>query len=90
MAGPRSLRERLAAYPPARSLDGAELSGAVIRSGRRVVVLDDDPTGTQTVTDVPVVTRWDRDDLRWALAQPTTALFVETNSRSRPRRGRPR
>jgi uncharacterized protein YgbK (DUF1537 family) len=84
IAGPRSLRERLAAYPPARSLDGAELSGAVIRSGRRVVVLDDDPTGTQTVTDVPVVTQWDRDDLRWALAQPTTALFVETNSRSMP------
>jgi uncharacterized protein YgbK (DUF1537 family) len=56
----------------------------VIRSGRRVVVLDDDPTGTQTVTDVPVVTEWSADDLRWALAQPTTALFVLTNSRSMP------
>jgi uncharacterized protein YgbK (DUF1537 family) len=60
------------------------LSGAVIRSGRRVVVLDDDPTGTQTVTNVPVVTQWNSDDLRWAMTQPTTALFVLTNSRSMP------
>jgi len=84
IAGSRSLSARLAPYPPARGLDGAQLSGAVIRSGRRVVVLDDDPTGTQTVTDVPVVTQWTGDDLRWALAQPTTALFVLTNSRSMP------
>ena len=74
----------MARYPPAPSLDAAVLRGAVIRSGRRAVVLDDDPTGTQTVTDVPVVTRWGADDLRWALVQPTTALFVLTNSRSMP------
>jgi uncharacterized protein YgbK (DUF1537 family) len=84
LAGPRSLSERMARYPPAADVDPAVPRGAVIRSGRRVVVLDDDPTGTQTVTDVPVVTRWGVDDLRWALAQPTTALFVLTNSRGRP------
>ena len=82
VAGPRSLSS---GWRPTRllELDSAQLSGAVIRSGRRVVVLDDDPTGTQTVTDVPVVTQWE-DDLRWAMTQPTTALFVLTNSRSRP------
>ena len=63
----------MARYPPAADVDAAVLRGAVIRSGRMAgpVVLDDDPTGTQTVTDVPVVvTRWTTEDLRWALAQP--------------------
>lgn len=58
------------------------LHSAVVRSGRRVVVIDDDPTGTQSVADVPIVTQWGVTDLRWALTQPTTALFVLTNSRS--------
>ena len=26
--------------------------------GRKLVVLDDDPTGTQTVYDIPVLTTW--------------------------------
>jgi uncharacterized protein YgbK (DUF1537 family) len=68
------------------SADGVEpalLAGTVIRSGRRVVVIDDDPTGTQSVANVPIVTQWTVSDLRWALTQPTTALFVLTNSRSR-------
>jgi len=73
----------LGAGTPAPRDSAAELlPGAVIRSGARVVVLDDDPTGTQTVRDVPVVTDWSVPSLRWALVQPCTALFVSTNSRS--------
>jgi uncharacterized protein YgbK (DUF1537 family) len=53
-----------------------------VQSGRRVVVIDDDPTGTQCLADVPVVTRWSVDDLRWGLVQPTTTCFVSTNTRS--------
>ena len=53
-----------------------------IRRGRRVVVLDDDPTGTQCIADLPVLTRWTVPDLRWALQQPTTGFFVLTNTRS--------
>jgi len=68
--------------PPPRDSVAALLHGAVIRSGRRVVVLDDDPTGTQTVRDVPVVTDWSVPSLRWGLTQPCTAFFVSTNSRS--------
>ncbi|MDH2443477.1 four-carbon acid sugar kinase family protein [Amnibacterium sp. CER49] len=49
---------------------------------RRTVVLDDDPTGTQTIRDLPVLTRWTADDIAWALAQPAPAFFVLTNSRS--------
>lgn len=48
----------------------------------RVVVLDDDPTGTQTVRDLPVLTRWAAADVDWALAQDTPGFFVLTNTRS--------
>ncbi|MFJ2115709.1 MULTISPECIES: four-carbon acid sugar kinase family protein [unclassified Streptomyces] len=67
--------------PPVRQVDPAEV-GAAIAGGRRLVVLDDDPTGTQTVADVPVLTTWTVDDLRWALRQDSTAFFVLTNTRS--------
>jgi 3-hydroxyisobutyrate dehydrogenase-like beta-hydroxyacid dehydrogenase/uncharacterized protein YgbK (DUF1537 family) len=67
--------------PPERIVDDAELAAAVSRS-RRVVILDDDPTGTQTIAELPVLTRWGADDVRWALRQPTSAFFVLTNTRS--------
>ncbi|VEH05736.1 Uncharacterized protein conserved in bacteria [Corynebacterium kutscheri] len=47
-----------------------------------LVVLDDDPTGTQSVADLPVLTRWREEDLAWALEQKTPAIYVMTNSRS--------
>jgi uncharacterized protein YgbK (DUF1537 family) len=53
-----------------------------ILEGRRLVVLDDDPTGTQTIADIPVLTSWSVADLQWALQQPTTGFFVLTNTRS--------
>ena len=51
-------------------------------SDRKVVVLDDDPTGTQTVADVDVVTAWDVDLLSRQLAASTNGFFILTNSRS--------
>ena len=50
--------------------------------GHKLVVLDDDPTGTQTVHDVPVLTVWDVDTLRAELAQPGPCFYILTNSRS--------
>jgi uncharacterized protein YgbK (DUF1537 family) len=55
----------------------ARLAGAP-----RIVVLDDDPTGTQTVQDVPVLTSWSAEDLAWALGQGRPGCFVLTNTRS--------
>jgi len=51
-------------------------------SGRKVVVLDDDPTGTQTVHSVPVLTEWPVDILRTELANDLPAFYLLTNSRS--------
>ena len=53
-----------------------------IQAGRRLVILDDDPTGTQTIADLPVLTSWSVADLQWALQQPKTGFFVLTNMRS--------
>lgn len=47
-----------------------------------LVVLDDDPTGTQSVAGLPVLTRWEREDLDWAMAQSAPAVYVLTNTRS--------
>jgi len=53
-------------------------------TGRRIAVLDDDPTGSQTVHGVQVVTRADGDGIDAALSAPGSTCFVLTNSRSLP------
>ncbi len=58
------------------------VQAAARASERTLVVLDDDPTGTQTVHDVPVVTRWDVATLRAELARAEPCFFILTNSRS--------
>jgi uncharacterized protein YgbK (DUF1537 family) len=50
-----------------------------------VVVLDDDPTGTQTVHDVPILTGWDVDVLSAEFGRATPLFYILTNSRSLPR-----
>jgi uncharacterized protein YgbK (DUF1537 family) len=53
-------------------------------SRRKVVVLDDDPTGTQTVHSIPVLTEWPVETLRAELANDLPAFYLLTNSRSLP------
>ena len=57
---------------------------AVEASGRKVVVLDDDPTGTQTVHDIPVLTEWTVEALCSELTHDLPAFYLLTNSRSLP------
>lgn len=47
----------------------------------KIVVLDDDPTGSQTVHGCLLLTRWDVQTLREALADPSPLFFVLTNTR---------
>jgi uncharacterized protein YgbK (DUF1537 family) len=54
----------------------------VAASARTVVVLDDDPTGTQTVYDTPVLTEWSAPVLRREFQRQTPLVFILTNSRS--------
>ena len=48
---------------------------------RLIVVLDDDPTGVQTVHDVYVYTRWDRETVLEAFRREKRMFFILTNSR---------
>lgn len=77
----------LSSYPAELDLDARTVADAVSRSGRVLVVLDDDPTGTQSVSDLPVLTRWETDDFRWAFSLRVNgvrppAVYVLTNTRS--------
>jgi uncharacterized protein YgbK (DUF1537 family) len=72
----------LAGYPPEVDVRAAEVAASVAASGRTLVVLDDDPTGTQSVADLPVLTRWSAADFEWAFAQQAPAVYVLTNTRS--------
>lgn len=49
---------------------------------RKIIVLDDDPTGTQTVHDIPVVTDWQMDTIREIFSMKEQMVFILTNSRS--------
>ncbi len=48
---------------------------------RTWVVLDDDPTGIQTVHDVAVYTHWDKETLKRALVNEKGLFYILTNSR---------
>ena len=76
--------ELLAGLPPAPTITAAEVAKAQAASGRAPihVVLDDDPTGTQSVSNLPVLTSWTIDDFDWALSTGAPAVYVMTNSRS--------
>lgn len=76
----------------AAALDALPPVGTVIHRGRgplnptvrKVIAVDDDPTGTQTVSGASLVTGWEPGDLDWLLAQPEPVGFVLTNSRAHP------
>lgn len=80
-----TVEQLTASYPPAPPLRPVSVRSAMDEhaSTRPVfIVLDDDPTGTQSVSDLPVLTAWEEADLQWALAQDPPAVYVMTNSRS--------
>jgi uncharacterized protein YgbK (DUF1537 family) len=59
--------------------------GRICRSGKiRIVVVDDDPTGSQTISDLPVITAWDQDLIEEVMGEDYPGFFILTNSRSIP------
>ncbi len=51
-------------------------------ANQTIVVLDDDPTGTQIVYDTPVLTRWSVDLLAAEFSRAEPLVYILTNSRS--------
>ena len=48
---------------------------------KKIVVLDDDPTGVQTVHDISVYTSWEKDSIRQGFEEKNNLFYVLTNSR---------
>ena len=59
----------------------AALAAEAAASNRKIIVLDDDPTGVQTVHDIYVYTDWTVESLRKGFAAPEKLFFILTNSR---------
>jgi hypothetical protein len=72
--------------PPARVEPDARrrIRRALADAGRRIAVLDDDPTGSQTVYGVDVVTVFEPDELAAGLSSAGSTCFILTNTRSLP------
>jgi uncharacterized protein YgbK (DUF1537 family) len=51
----------------------------------KIIVLDDDPTGSQTVHSCLLLMRWDVDTLRLGLQDDAPIFFVLTNTRALPK-----
>ena len=73
--------ETLQQLPPHAGKVQLRLKKALSSLKGKIVVLDDDPTGVQTVHDVYVYTRWDRETIREAFRAPERMFFILTNSR---------
>ncbi|WP_338441059.1 four-carbon acid sugar kinase family protein [Synechococcus elongatus IITB4] len=51
-------------------------------SALKIIVLDDDPTGSQTVHSCPLLLRWDVETLLAGLGHPSPLCFILANTRS--------
>ena len=76
---PASLADRIPL--PDEALTARMLAKAREGFDRKIVVLDDDPTGVQTVHGVSVYTDWKPETLRQGFAEQERMFFILTNSR---------
>ena len=83
MSDPTTYDGIISQLPPTIEEDmNLQIQQAVRNRVDIIIVLDDDPTGTQTVYDVPVLTNWTYEVLMEALNQPFPLFYILTNSRS--------
>ena len=59
----------------------ALLNAEIAANNKKIVVLDDDPTGVQTVHDITVYTNWDKDSIRQGFEEKNNLFYIMTNSR---------
>ena len=52
------------------------LAKEIAKNPRKIIVLDDDPTGTQTVHDVSVYTDWSRSSLRAGFLEENKLFYI--------------
>lgn len=57
------------------------LQKEIKENNKKIVVLDDDPTGVQTVHDISVYTDWSKDSIRQGFSEENNLFYILTNSR---------
>jgi uncharacterized protein YgbK (DUF1537 family) len=80
------LTDLMAGLPPVRTIPAARarIARQLTDTRTHVIVVDDDPTGTQTVHDVRVYMDWSVATLRGALTSGDPASFISANTRALP------
>lgn len=57
------------------------LTKELLELDKKIIVLDDDPTGVQTVHDVSVYTDWSKESIEKGFMEENAMFFILTNSR---------
>lgn len=75
--------DRLIGYPESeqREIDFL-LAEEIAKNPHKIVVLDDDPTGTQTIHDVSVYTDWSEQSIDAGFREKNKLFYILTNSRA--------
>ena len=68
--------------PIDESIVDEKLQQALNTLNKKIVVLDDDPTGVQTVHDISVYTDWSSQTITDGFAEKNSMFFILTNSRA--------
>lgn len=81
-----TLAAALSRLPAPMRIPGARgtIRSSLEKSGTRLIVIDDDPTGTQTVHGVRVYMDWSESTLAAAFRREDPVFFISTNSRALP------
>lgn len=59
----------------------ALLMKEIAANSKKIVILDDDPTGGQTIHDLHEYTSWDHDSIKAGFEEENNLFYVLTNSR---------
>jgi uncharacterized protein YgbK (DUF1537 family) len=76
----QTIQQQVPPSPPEDHLP--EIRKLLAETDKTIVVLDDDPTGTQSVYDIPVLTEWSSEVLTNEFDLKTPLFYILTNSRS--------
>ena len=77
-------KDELFAKIPTADEAAVDAALAAERTGfdRKIIVLDDDPTGVQTVNGIHVYTDWSEESIAEGFAEKNAMFFILTNSRA--------
>lgn len=74
--------ELLAGFPQPLPLTSDDVVRERAAIEHQLVVLDDHPSGSQTIAGVPVLYAWSEEDIAWALGTGADAAYIVTGSRA--------